>query len=192
MSSSIVDLCNSALALMSEYSITDINDSSNKVARLCRASYYTTVNEVLRTHLWNSAIKRVEIAQETTAPSFEFCCQYQLPVDCLRVLKIQDNPIYKLEGKKILTDNTDCFLKYIAVITDPNLMDSLLQEAVSTKLAMKISFALTNSVQMKNQLKQDYEDILSRARSIDAMEDTPTSFSEGDSTWLDAFDSGSY
>ncbi len=187
---SIVDLCNSALNLISEYEITDINDQSNKVARLCKSLYYKTVNEVLRIHLWNSAIKRVELAKETANPVFGFDNQYQLPVDCLRVLEIGDNPTYKVEGRKILTDSDTCFLKYIKIITDPNEMDSLLQECIYTHLAMKLSFPLTNSSNMKKSLKEDFESALSQARSIDAMEDTPDQFIDGDSTWLSAFNYG--
>jgi hypothetical protein len=141
-------------------------------------------DSIFRSHTWNCLIKRVELAADTTAPTHEYAKQYTLPADCLRVLKIgghhnasssdlDSGQKFKIEGRKLLTDETTIFLIYIAKITDPNEYDTLLVETLSAKLAAELCYAITASTSLANQLVALYDEKLREARHVDATEGTP-------------------
>ena len=139
---SVVDICNSALNLLGASTISALSDDS-KNARLCNQRYEPVRNRVFRSHNWNCLIKRVQLAQNSTAPVVEYSFAYALPSDSLRVLKIhnatvdsiESNLDYKIEGINIVTNETTVFLVYVALDTDPNNYDAYLREAVSHQLA---------------------------------------------------------
>src|SRR3546814_6931193 len=84
---SVVSICNRALTLLGQKTITSLEDNS-QAARLCVESYGPTRDAVLRDHPWNCAIARADLAALSEAPAFEFGRQFQLPPDCLRVLEL--------------------------------------------------------------------------------------------------------
>ena len=103
---SVVQICNSALNQLGAASITALTDNS-KNARLCNERYNTVRDSVFRSHPWNSLIKRIQLAQNTSTPVYGFSYQFNLPSDCLRVLTIDAyNSDYKVEGRKILCNTS--------------------------------------------------------------------------------------
>jgi hypothetical protein len=94
-----------------------------------------------------------------------------LPSDCLRVLTIQNyDSNYKIEGRKILTNDTSVKLVYVARITDPNEMDVLLRETISAALASDIAYAVTANATLQQRMAEKYQLKLSEARHADAGE----------------------
>ena len=174
---STVDICNSALNLLGASTISALTDDS-KNARLCNQRYEPVRNRVFRGHAWNCLHKRVQLAQNSTAPVVEYSNAYALPSDCLRVLKIHTGSTdsiastidYKLEGRNIVTDEGTIYLIYIALITDPNEYDSYLREAVSHQLAADICYAITNNSALANNYMIRADERLREARFIDATE----------------------
>ena len=86
---SAVDIANSALNLLGASTISAFTDDS-KNARLINQRYEPVRNRVFRSHAWNCLHKRVQLAQNSTAPVVEYSHAYALPSDCLRVLKIHN------------------------------------------------------------------------------------------------------
>ena len=128
---SVIQICNSALNQLGASSITALTENS-KNARLCNERYETVRDAVFRSHPWNCLIKRVQLAQDTATPAWGFSYQYTLPSDCLRVLQIKDyDADYKIEGRKLLINEADVYLIYLAQITDVNELDVLLRETIS-------------------------------------------------------------
>ena len=174
---STVDICNSALNLLGASTISALTDDS-KNARLCNQRYEPIRNRVFRSHAWNCLHKRVQLAQNSTAPVVEYSYAYALPSDCLRVLKIHNGTTdsiassmdYKLEGRNIVTDEGTIYLIYIALITDPNEYDSYLQESISHQLAADIAYAVTNNATLANNYMTRADERLREARFIDATE----------------------
>ena len=149
-----VEICNSALNMLGANNIIDITEDS-KNARLLNQRYAPIRDAVFRLHAWNCLIKRVELAQDSDTPTHEFEKQYTLPSDCLRVLKIgghhdgsssdlDDGQQFKIEGRKLLTDESTVYLIYIAKITDVNQYDTLLQETIAARLASELCYAITS------------------------------------------------
>ena len=96
---------------------------------------------VLRSHPWNFANKRVELAQLTESPAFEYDFQFQLPADCLRVLKTDDElDIFKIEGRQLLSNNAIVKILYTSRIEDTTQFDSLFTETLSLMIGSKLPF----------------------------------------------------
>jgi len=176
---SVVDIANSALNLLGASTISALTDDS-KNARLCNQRYEPVRNRVFRSHAWNCLTKRVQLAQDTTAPVVEYSYAYTLPSDCLRVLKIHTGVTdsiasdidYKVEGRKVKTNEGTVYLVYVALVTDPNEYDVYLQEAISHQLAADIAYAVTNNATLANNYMDRADERLREARFIDATENS--------------------
>ena len=176
---SVVDICNSALNLLGASTISALTDDS-KNARLCNQRYEPIRNRVFRSHAWNCLHKRVQLAQNSTAPVVEYSHAYALPADCLRVLKVHNGTTdsiksaidYKLEGRNIVTDEGTVFIIYIALDTDPNNYDTYLQESISHQLAADLAYAVTNNATLADKYMTRADERLREARFIDATENS--------------------
>jgi len=176
---SVVNMCNSALNLLGASTIAALTDDT-KNARLCNQRYEPVRNRVFRSHAWNCLHKRLQLAQNSTAPVVEYDHAYALPSDCLRVLKIHNGTTdsiasaldYKLEGRNIVTDIDTVFLIYIALDTDPNNYDTYLRESISHQLAADLCYAITNNATLANQYMTRADERLREARFIDATENS--------------------
>ena len=123
---SIVDIANNALNILGASTISSLTEDT-KNARICNQRIENVRNRVFRSHPWNCLIKRVQLAQNSTAPVIEYTYAYALPSDFLRVLKIHNGTTdsvasdmpYKVEGKNIITDEATVYLVYVSKDTDP-------------------------------------------------------------------------
>ncbi|WP_435149964.1 hypothetical protein ACIJYB_03930 [Candidatus Pelagibacter bacterium nBUS_44] len=176
---SAVDIANSALNLLGASTISAFTDDS-KNARLINQRYEPVRNRVFRSHAWNCLHKRVQLAQNSTAPVIEYTYAYALPSDCLRVLKVHNGTTdsiasaidYKLEGRNIVTDEGTIYLIYIALDTDPNNYDTYLQESISHQLAADLAYAVTNNATLAEKYMTRADERLREARFIDATENS--------------------
>ena len=186
---SIVDICNSALNLLGASTISALTEDS-KNARLCNQRFEPVRNRVFRSHNWNCLITRIQLAQDTTGPVVEYTYGYTLPTDCLRVLKIhngttdsiESNLDYKVEGRKIVTNEGTIYLVYIALDTDPNTYDSYLAESISHQLAADLCYAITNNSTLANNYMARADERLREARFIDSTENALDTIESGEFT----------
>ena len=183
---SVVDLCNRALDLLGAANITSLTENS-KEARLCNGNFDDVRDAVLRSHPWNIAITRRELARDTDTPAFGFSFQYSLPTDpfCLRVLSFwnsnvnndvaayDSNVMFKIEGRKVLSNEGTCNIIYIGRVTDTEQYDSLLNKAISARLAAEIAYNITGSNSVSQGMIAIYEDRLKEAKGVDSMEGFP-------------------
>ena len=176
---SVVDICNSSLNLLGASTISALTEDT-KNARLCNQRYEPVRNRVFRSHNWNCLVKRVELAQNSTAPVMEYSYAYALPSDCLRVLRIYNgttNSIesdleYKIEGKNVITNQTTVWLVYTSLDTDPNNYDAYLRESISHQLGADLAYAITNNATLAKNLMARADERLREARFIDSTENS--------------------
>jgi len=167
---SVVSICNSALNQLGAASITALTDNS-KNARLCNERYETVRDAVFRSHPWNCLIKRQQLAQDTATPAYGFSYQFSLPSDALRLLGIDAyNSDHKVEGRKILCNESAIKISFISQVTDPNEMDVLLRETISAGIAADLGYAITANLQVSKLMQEKYQYKLSEARHTDASE----------------------
>jgi hypothetical protein len=183
---SVVDLCNRALDLLGAANITALTENS-KEARLCNGNFDDVRDAVLRSHPWNVAITRKNLAADSATPAFGFSFQFTLPTDpfCLRVLSFwnsnvnnevaayDSNVMFKIEGRKILSNEDTCNIIYIGRVTDTEQYDSLLNKAISARLAAEIAYNITGSNSVASNMLTIYEARLKEAKGVDSMEGFP-------------------
>ncbi len=170
---SIVDICNSALNQIGASNIISLTEDS-KAARICNQRFEFVRDSVFRAHPWNCLTTRASISPDADTPAFEFSQQFTLPTDpfCLRVLQLSDTDIlYKIEGRKLLCNESTIEMIYIGRVTDPNQYDMLLTEAIAAALAADLAYALVGSSALTSNMYSLYTNKLTEARFVDATED---------------------
>lgn len=181
------DCLNDALGMIGESRITAIDDGSVR-ANYCQTFYPTLRDGLLRSHHWNFAMRRVELAQDAIAPSFEFVFSYTLPTDLLKITEYNGaatdptltNGVipwiasrYTIEGRQLLTNDTQVKIVYVARVTDPNLWDAMFYQVMSTWLASKLAAAIMKDDRKAKSLLQDALGLLPMATALDGQEGTP-------------------
>lgn len=172
MAVSEVSICSNALRKLGDEPITSLADDSDR-ARLCNALYEINRDATLRAYPWNFAVKRSSLAQLSSTPAFEYSYEYQLPANpfCLRVVEVyESDDDWKVEGRKILTNQASCSIVYIAKITDTAQFDALFVEALTSRLASELAWPIIRSATARQSFYQEFQLKLQEARGIDAQE----------------------
>lgn len=168
-----VGIANLAMTVLGADRITSMDDDSENARRLTAVFDYC-LEDVLRSHPWNFAIIRAELAELTSEPIFGYDNQFQLPGDCLRVVEVSDgeNIItdFVIEGRKLLSDNDEIYVKYIGKVTDPNQYTSQFIMVLASRIAAELAYAITNNKSTAEQIWQIYEQRLQLAKAADAQE----------------------
>lgn len=166
MVSSKVELCNHALSYLGESRISSLDDA-NERARICNALYGQTRDELLADFEWPFAISRRALSSVEEENLTEFDYRYALPADYLRLLDVLDSKTYQekenyrvkqfdyaIEGNRLLTDLTPCYVKYIRRIEEPNTYPEAFVQAFALTLAAKVSPRLSQNMSLTAQMAQ--------------------------------------
>lgn len=212
MATSDTEIANFALGRLGDKQITSITDGTT-LANICNLYYTNSRDALLRSHLWNFAIRRAALSQDTATPNHEYDYQYLLPTDCLRIIRTgwetEDHAVgtaiygfpglmgtssttipYRVEsadgGKRLLLCNeASVNIEYVAKITDVALFDPLFVEALALRLAMAMCMRITENATLYRGLQDEYRVLLTEARMTDATEGTPRDIVDT-SGWLGA------
>lgn len=193
---SVVAIINNALNIIGASNITSLTENT-KTARVMNQMYENVRDDVFRAHPWNCLIRRAELAQDVTAPVFDYAYQYTLPSDpyCLRVLAFQNGsmtypfenlvgqgnkPFFVIEGRKLLTDSGTARIKYVARITDPTQYDAGLVSALAARLASEAAYAITGSTSVVQLADALYDKKLREARFSNATENATVKLEASD------------
>ena len=170
---SVVEIGNIALINLGEDTITSLDDDV-KAARLINRRFAPIRDAVLRAHPWNCAMARAQIASTDPAPLWGPAACYQLPTDCLRVLRLEDRTdAWKVEGRKIVTNAAAPLnILYAKQVNDPNEFDPLLIEAIAARLAADLAHPITQSTTLIQVMWDLYRQKLIEARGVDGQEGT--------------------
>lgn len=181
------EIINRALFKLGGNPITDVTDNS-QAARVMSGLWDTVRKSELTKRYWNFALARTSLAALSTAPDWGFDYQYQLPTDFLKIVQINDVFIspgmqdyrnmddspYSIEGEVILTDfGAPLKIRYIKDITDTGLFDPLFCEVMSSKLAYEACYAITQSLQGREQAGNDYKQAVREAGLSNAVSKPP-------------------
>lgn len=193
-----VDLLNDALAQIGATAITAIDDGSVN-ANHCQRVYPALRDGLIRSHHWNWALRRVELAQDATAPPFGFAFSYTLPADCLKIVEFnganittsamtQQTPsgvsLYVIEDRKLLTNYGTALIVYLARVTNPDVWDALFYQTVATWLASKLASAITKDDRRAKSLLSDAVTVLlPLATAVDGQEGSTQPFISDSLTW---------
>lgn len=172
---STVEICSRGLQKLGAKVITSLTDGSANAAA-CNVCYHPLRRAELRKHSWGFAIERAQLAADSTAPLFGRANAFALPSKFLKLLAPypEDNLNdldWQIEGRRIYTDDdAPLAIRYIWDVEDPNLMDPLFRELMSTKIAWELCEYITQSNTKKKILMAEYVDIIAEAKKANAIE----------------------
>ena len=170
MASSAVALCNEALALVGAEAISALSDTESPTARLCNSLYEATRDELLVSHPWKFATKRVALAADPDPPEFGYDYRFPLPSDCLRVIgtDLGTEALWTEENGYLLCNDSAVSIKYISKITTVGTFSIPFCEAIVFKMASKLAYPLAQSTSLKDSLFKDYLVHMRDAKSMNA------------------------
>lgn len=192
------DLLNDSLSQIGAAAITAIDDGSTN-ANHCLTFYPTLRDGLLRSHRWNFAETRLELAQDVTPPVTEYAYRYTLPATCLQVreyagsnptaatgvaFEYQRLPRYKIEGRSLVSNDGKAFIVYTSRIENPDLWDAIFYQLVSVWLASKLATAIHHDAKMAMALMAYATNtILPLATAVDGQEGSQEPFIVNDLIW---------
>jgi len=188
-----VSICNQALIALGATTIANLTEDS-KNARLCNAIYAQTRDTVLTDHVWNFAQKRAVLATVAEDPVWEeddMTVVYQKPTDCLRINYVNiPTAIFKIEGDKILSNETGLKIKYTMRVTDPMIFFPKFVEALAARLSAELAYPISGHMSVAETLFEIYyKKKLPQAMATDSQQGTPEGAHQDE--WLLARLSGS-
>ena len=167
-----VEIYNQALLKLGASPLISPDDEGDH-ATLCRNFYPWVRDEVLRGYPWKCALYRMDLARDPSPPAFGYDYRFQLPVDpyCLKVVSVDpEDAEWMVEGRFIYSNHDSISILFIRRIEDPGLFDALCLDAIASRLAAEIAYAVTGSITKTNELFQLYASKVSEARGIDRIE----------------------
>ena len=180
--SSETDVSNVALRLIGQPTIINRTDGSS-TSNIVDDTFDDVRDDLLRSHPWNFATKRVKLAQSSTAPVFEFDYAYPLPADWLRTISVHSNDaghstiLHRVEvingQRAIVTSSDQVYIRYVYQETDPNVWAADFRRAVSLALARDWAVPISSSNTLQDQLNKQFQRTLARARSADGLGASP-------------------
>lgn len=159
--SSALDLCNSALTKIGEVPIESISPNASSASRLCHLHYHPARRETLTLARWSFATVETTLHcdEQHAIPASRHPYQFILPADCLRIMDVECKD-WTLRGRKIGSTSPSLPMSYIADIEDVSLFDPLFSEALSTRLAEKLSVPLTGSQSLRQNLSKEFHQVI--------------------------------
>lgn len=186
-----VDIANVALRRVGAPRIVSFTEDSAS-AQVVNDVYDIMLEDLLRQHFWNFAIRRQKLARLSNVPAFEFDYSYSVPQDWIRTVSVHPNDNgsgtmkYKeeeIDNKRvILSSEEDVYMRYVARVTDPNKWSADFRNAVSMTLARELAIPLGDSNTLLTNMDTMAKRAVARARSTDGMGSTPEQIPRG--TWV--------
>lgn len=169
MAESKTDLANQALLLLGADTIASLTEEKTE-ARAANLIVDRSIDYVLSLHPWKCAIKRVSIAPESTAPAFEFTAQFTLPSDLIRLLRIYnfDREAYRMEGNRLLCDESELSIIYIGRITNIPDIQVHVAEAIIHYMAYQMAYRLKPDLQ--DGMYKLFRETLSKSKQLDGFQ----------------------
>jgi len=180
-----VEICNIALYRVGAERITSLA-ANNKRAKLCNDIYPFERDLLLREHPWNFATKRISLAKTVNIPEYGFDSEFQLPPDYVRVIDTEYGDYetfeYKIEGDKLLCDESSVKIEYITKISDTTKFDAKFTEVLALRIASRLAYSMVNSSTLQERIFGEADASMRDARLFDAQEGTPRKLRKSDWT----------
>jgi hypothetical protein len=169
-----VGICNSALIKVGQAPISSI-DQDTRAAKTLKAVFELVQDEVMASHPWNFALKRVALTPTATTPAYEYDYEYDLPNDCLRVLELESDIVmidnnWIVEGRKLLSNDALINMRYIYRNEDYNSWSAVFAEVMAWRIAFSIAYNMTQSTERERACGEGLKTALISARSVDGAE----------------------
>lgn len=114
------------------------------------------------------------------ASAYEFQFKQALPTGFVRLVSIEDDPEFEVEGAYIVTDSQTLKIKFVkdvfSGITNYASMDPQFFQALSLHLAWSACYAITQSNKLRMEIWESLQQVIGRARHVDSTESPAKQF----------------
>jgi hypothetical protein len=168
----ITDICNAAISHVGTRSKISSIDEGSAEANACLTHFAMVRDGTLRVFDWNFARITAQLAQLQNPPA-RWAYEYALPVDCIRLRRLNDVPLlvlpetfYEVASDRdstgayitvILANAAPLSAIYTAQVTDPLRWDQGFIDAVVYGLAARICFELSGKDDRAKALTQMWQ-----------------------------------
>lgn len=164
-----VSICSNALLKLGSRAISSFTDGTD-MSTLCANIYPEARDSLLRTHVWNFSIKRVQLAAEVTTPAWGYTYQHVIPGDFIRLIEVEDEYDYTLENGRILCDYTPLNIAYVYRNETTTEYDTLFVELLTQKMIAELAYAVTRSDSKAQTEMTKFAAMAKQTRNIDSTE----------------------
>jgi len=188
-------IANEALFLCGADSITDIDSTTDQNAIIVNTVFDAVRDELLSKHDWAFADVVVQLSADTLVDNYTpYDYAYDLPTDIIRLINLvayaetsptyEDQPYepYLMRANHLYTDETPCWIRYTAQITDVTEFPHWFGRALAATLALEIIPRLNSDPQKLAYLQQVAVGRFAEGMRQDALEKHQY---EQPSTWID-------
>lgn len=195
---------NACLGRVGAARITAIDDGSTN-ANHCLDVYEATVKAALRSHTWDFADKYAQLELDVATPLLQFAYQYTLPFDFVRLVQyigflttsVDQDPLivtadptlpvrqsWKVQGRKILSNDSQAAIEYIRYVENPNEWDAGFYEMMVPWMASKLAYCIPkDSVMAANLISEAINLGLPMAAAVESQEGPSESYVSDDLVW---------
>lgn len=170
------EIANAALVEVGAATITNLTDDTTTHGDIVRRWYAHTRDAMLRRYTYNFSLARQSLSKDTTAVGApEFTNSFSLPTDpyCLRALEMYNSRAeWKVEGRKLLTDDSSVNLKFISRVVNTVEFDELFTDALIFTLASNIAVPINRDKVLAKSLLEIAESKAQISRTHDSQEGT--------------------
>lgn len=160
-----IEIISNAMVLIGASPISSINEGTEGIVG--EALYENTYRALIANHSWRFATKQKQLSRLTTAPLQDFKYKYQIPSDCVVVVRTIDNSDYEIYADNIYSDNESLFIEYRYRV-DETLLPAHYVLALQFLLAAQFAIPITDNSQRAAVYEALYEKQLARAKYIDS------------------------
>lgn len=140
------DIANLALSHARETKLSgDVDTLNGQNAEIIRDHWEQVLRESLSIAKPAFAKKRTALSLDTETPAFEYDNQFNLPSDYVDMVRFNgevvsiSNDKYEIEGRKLLTNETEAKLVYVRYVTDTSLYDPDFINGLSMLLGARVA-----------------------------------------------------
>jgi hypothetical protein len=174
ISLSKTDICNGALSLVGESSITDLDTDPAEEGVQCRIHYLRTRQKCFERLDWRFLQDTVQLTADLTATNARYGSSFLVPSDFVRIVSTDldlINVFYFLEADRIVVDGVHdaILLTYIAEQENVGRYSPHFVEYFEYALAERLVYALTKDRLFAREMREMSERKFAEAANIDAM-----------------------
>jgi len=175
------DICNTALDYIGQAETITDYVSNTTASALCGRLYPIAYSNLMEEYPWSFAVRVSDLTEVTDEASDLYGYVYQMPTDCLRVLRIlpaTDGYIneyeiqYTLDGetdtKRILCNISDAQAEYIYDVDNPLVFTASFADALAWRLALLLAFPLSADTETIHRVQQFEMRATAKAKLLNA------------------------
>lgn len=177
-----IRIASNALQLFGHSSITSFQDGTAG-AEIASALYESSYKFLLTTYRWRFATKKAKLARLSGKPISDYNYMFQIPTDCLYIIRPTTTADYEVYGETIHTNVSVMTIDYIYNVPSdklPHYYIKVLEFFLSSQFALPV----TGDINKSTLMEQMYSKLLKQAKYADSSQRPNDSFE--DNPYIDA------